>query len=213
MALPVVSVRARPEYRDLLQKVADLVRAGHGDALRRVLADIPGGPVGPFRSEAAAIAFIRDKLVADLRPLMLWVFGSRARGDARPDSDFDILVVLPDGLPPEAYTHQAVAAPLVASGLAFDIVPCSLATFEVERSVPGTLVHTVVTEGKLLWGRPPWRSIYRRPAPQATEGPDLHARSRRSREEPPPLSRRVRQRAVENQPPRELMSRPRKIKT
>ena len=40
-------------------------------------------------------------LIADaqetLRPVEFWLFGSRARGDARPDSDWDVLAVVSDG--------------------------------------------------------------------------------------------------------------------
>jgi predicted transcriptional regulator/predicted nucleotidyltransferase len=110
---------------------------------------------GPFRDESAALAFLRDRLVASLRPKAVWLFGSRARGDARPDSDFDLLVVLPDGLPDAAYSHQAVAAPLVACGLPFDAVPCSWSDFTSDRTIAGSLVHRAVTEGRLLYEAQP----------------------------------------------------------
>lgn len=151
MALPVQSIRAMSEHRDVLQAVADLLRQGREQDVRHLLDDVSARSVGPFRSEAAAIAFLRDRLVASLRPRMVWLFGSRARGDARPDSDFDLLVVLPDGLPEAACTPKAVAAPLVACGLAFDVMPCSWATFMADRAVDGTLVNRVVTEGRLLY--------------------------------------------------------------
>ena len=38
-----------------------------------------------------------DRVVAEADPLRVILFGSRARGAARPDSDVDLLVVLPDG--------------------------------------------------------------------------------------------------------------------
>jgi Nucleotidyltransferase domain len=100
MALPVQSVRALPEHREILQAVAELLKEGQAENLRRLLRDARLRPVGPFKSEAAALAFLRDRLVSELRPRMIWLFGSRARGDARPDSDFDLLVVL-RALPPE----------------------------------------------------------------------------------------------------------------
>ena len=73
-------------------------------------------PIGPFRSEAAAHGFLCDRLVFALRADAIWLFGSRARGDARPDSDFDLLVVLPDGQREEEYSYEAVANPVVACG-------------------------------------------------------------------------------------------------
>ncbi len=151
MALPVQSVRASPEHRDILQAVAGQLRQGRAESLRRMLRDAGAQPVGPFRSESAAIAFLRDRLVAALQPRMIWLFGSRARGDARPDSDFDLLVVLPDGLPDRAYGHAAVAAPLIACGLAHDVVPCRLSAFRSERLAGTGIVAKATTEGRLLY--------------------------------------------------------------
>lgn len=151
MALPVQSIRAMPEHRDVLQTVADLLRQGREKEVRHLLEDAKARSVGPFRDETAALAFLRDRLVASLRPKMIWLFGSRSRGDARPDSDFDLLVVLPDGLEDTAYSHKAVAAPLVACGLPFDAVPCAWSDFIADRGVPGNLVNRVTTEGRLLY--------------------------------------------------------------
>lgn len=151
MALPVQSIRARPEHRDLLQAVAELLRSGKGIIVRRLLADASLRPVGPFKDEAAALAFLRDRLVVALKPRAIWQFGSRARGDNDDDSDFDLLVVLPDGLAQEAYAPDRVAGPVVGCGLGYDIVPCSWSEFLKDRDVPGTLVHNAVTEGKAIY--------------------------------------------------------------
>jgi hypothetical protein len=152
MSLSVQSVRAKPEHREILQKVAALLRQDESAAeLRRFLEDPPARPVGPFRNEEAALAFLRDRLVADLRPSSIWFFGSRARGEARADSDFDLLVVLPDGQPEEVYSHCAVAAPVVACGLACDIVPSSWSDFVKDKDDPTTLVHAAVTQGREIY--------------------------------------------------------------
>jgi predicted nucleotidyltransferase len=43
-----------------------------------------------------------ERLVAALEPEEVWLFGSWARGEARPDSDVDLLVVVPyEGDPKE----------------------------------------------------------------------------------------------------------------
>jgi len=151
MALPVQSIRARPEHRDLLQAVAELLRAGKGTIVRRLLADASARPVGPFKDEGSALAFLRDRLVIALKPRAIWQFGSRARGDNDEDSDFDLLVVLPDGLPPEAYAPERVVEPVIGCGLGYDIVPCSWSEFLKDRAVPGTLVHNTVTEGRTIY--------------------------------------------------------------
>lgn len=151
MALPVQSIRAMPEHRDVLQAVADLLKQGKERDLRDLIANIENRPVGGFKSADAALAFMRDRLVASLRPRMIWLFGSRARGDARQDSDFDIMVVLPDGLDKAAYTHHNVASPLVACGIPYDIVPCAWSDYLVDKDNVGTFVAKIISEGKLLY--------------------------------------------------------------
>jgi predicted nucleotidyltransferase len=149
--LPVQSVRALPEHRPLLQAAAEFLRAGGAEALRRFLEDARSRPVGPVRSEADALQVLTDRLVAALRPRAVWLFGSRARGDARPDSDFDLMVVLPDGLPERAYSYEAVREPVLVSGVACDVVPCAWSDFVAARDAIGTLVRTVVREGRPLY--------------------------------------------------------------
>ena len=52
-----------------------------------------GGPVPTIDAELEAVT---AALVAvEPRPKRLLLFGSRARGEARPDSDIDLLVVMP----------------------------------------------------------------------------------------------------------------------
>jgi len=151
MPLPVQSIRAAPQHRAILQAVADMLRKGEEAAVLRLLSDISARSIGPFRDEEAAIAFLRDRLVTALRPRMVWLFGSRGRGDNQPDSDFDLLVVMPDDLPPKSYSHRAVAAPISACGLAVDVIPCSMVDFRENRGNPETLIGRAAREGKLLY--------------------------------------------------------------
>jgi len=151
MPLPVQSIRARPEHRSILQAVADLLRQGRAPLVRKLLDDATARPVGPFKDEASALAFLRDRLVVTLKPRAIWQFGSRARGDADADSDFDLLVVLPDGLPDEAYAPSRAAEAVAGCGLGYDIVPCSWSEFRKDRDVPGSLVHNAIAEGRPIY--------------------------------------------------------------
>ncbi len=153
MPLPVQSVRAAHEHRDILIQVADLLRKERAEDLRAILSRMDDAPVGPFRSETDALAFLRDRLVATLAPESIWLFGSRARGTATSQSDFDLLVVLPDGLGKNAYSHQAVAAPLVACGLAVDVVPCRHSEFIRDCGDASCLAGQAVQEGRRLYAR------------------------------------------------------------
>src|SRR5437660_10322232 len=82
MALPVQSIRARPEHRDILQTVADLLREGREPVVRKLLRDAKARPVGPFKDEAAALAFLRDRLVRAPKAPPAWRLRRRARGHA-----------------------------------------------------------------------------------------------------------------------------------
>ena len=54
---------------------------------------------GRFDSEQKALQAVVQRLVDALHPLSIYLFGSRAEGRARPDSDFDLVVVLDDEAP------------------------------------------------------------------------------------------------------------------
>ena len=45
----------------------------------------------------ADIARVVRRVVEEVDPLRVVLFGSRAKGNARPDSDIDLLIVVPDG--------------------------------------------------------------------------------------------------------------------
>ena len=84
------------------------------------------------------------------------LFGSWARGEARPDSDVDLLITAPDAWLAQhdrfvllADLWGAVAQP----DLSVDLVLHS--TSEVARRVqePGSLVHQAIREGVLLHGQ------------------------------------------------------------
>jgi hypothetical protein len=73
------------------------------------------------RTKAEDGAEIRDprldevlrRLVDAYRPETIYLFGSYARGDAGPDSDYDIMVIVPDDAAPERrrsrLAHRCVA--------------------------------------------------------------------------------------------------------
>lgn len=156
MATPLWSYRVPLEDRALLKRIADALKTDPTLAPRLEAAlDERAQPaettIGAFKSEQAALDFIRDRLVFSVRPESVWLFGSRARGGARPDSDFDVLVVLPDELGDKASDYRYVLEPLLGSGLPCDVVPCSLADFERAKDVPGTIAYEAFHSGRQLY--------------------------------------------------------------
>jgi predicted nucleotidyltransferase len=91
------------------------------------------------------------RLVERLNPISIWLFGSRAEGRARPDSDYDLLVIVPDGTP--AADLDAVGAYELTRGMGLpvDVVPCPRSIFEEEKHEVNTLACAAFARGKLLY--------------------------------------------------------------
>ena len=154
MPTPMLSLRAPSEQHALLRRIGQALKqdpALAADLDRLIAGEAVAVPIGPFRDETAALGFIRDRLIFALKPEAIWLFGSRARGTHRNDSDFDILAVLPDGLPPAAYDPARAAEALAGSGLGCDIVLCSRAEFEAGSQAQDSLAATVLREGRPLY--------------------------------------------------------------
>ncbi|WP_165219392.1 nucleotidyltransferase family protein [Affinirhizobium pseudoryzae] len=110
---------------------------------------------GSFGSEDAVLAEIIRRLVEALDPEMIWLFGSRGRGDARPDSDFDVLVVAKENGSFDSDDYDKVYAPLMGTGVGADVVPCDYATFMASLDLNTSIVRRIVDEGRLIFGSRP----------------------------------------------------------
>jgi uncharacterized protein len=93
-----------------------------------------------------------ERMVREWVPERIQLFGSRARGDAQRDSDWDFLVVVPEA-------SSASTDPLVPwrlrrdTGVRADVVVYTAADFEAERAVPNTLAYEAACAGVALYER------------------------------------------------------------
>ena len=90
------------------------------------------------------------RLVEAYRPDYIYLFGSVARGDAGPDSDYDIMVVVPDGAPLEVRECDLAYRVLRGLGIAKDILVWTRSEFEKRLHLKASLPSAIVREGKLL---------------------------------------------------------------
>jgi hypothetical protein len=109
--------------------------------------------IGPYRDEDAALQALVDRLVVGLRLRAIYLFGSRAEGRARPDSDFDLVVVLDDSAPDEATTYEAVYAPICGSGVGCDVVPCRIGELAEVLRDPANPWHLSWRNARMLYER------------------------------------------------------------
>ena len=98
----------------------------------------------------ASLAEIVRRLVELLHPERIYLFGSRARGDAGRDSDYDLMVVVSDLTEPAHRLAQRAHSVLWGLGTAADILVWSREAFESRRHLRASLPATVLREGTLL---------------------------------------------------------------
>jgi predicted nucleotidyltransferase len=94
---------------------------------------------------------IVKRLVKTYQPLHIYLFGSSARGEAGPDSDYDLMLVVPDDASPERKRAKLAYDSLWGTGAAADIVVWTADRFIRRSSVVTSLPATVLREGRLLY--------------------------------------------------------------
>lgn len=92
------------------------------------------------------------RIATQFHPDKVILFGSHARGTAGPDSDVDILVVMPvSGSKREKAIEIAVALHDVP--VAKDVIVVTPDDFEWRSQIVGTIERPAAREGKLLYAR------------------------------------------------------------
>ena len=90
------------------------------------------------------------RIVPSIHPLRVILYGSAARGDMGPDSDIDLLVVMPDGT---HRRHTVEELHGLFMGLAFpvDVVVTTPSHLERRRHSPGFVYATALLEERELY--------------------------------------------------------------
>jgi predicted nucleotidyltransferase len=105
----------------------------------------------PILEQDPKLAEIVQRLVAALKPERIYLFGSRAREEAGPDSDYDLLVVVPDSATPEQRDPGLAYRVLRGTGVGADVIVWPRAPFEARKPVVTSLPATVLREGTLIY--------------------------------------------------------------
>lgn len=111
---------------------------------------LKGSSVPPLTPEL--LGEIVTRILAVGAPHRIVLFGSRARGDVRADSDLDLLIVEDSRLPRYRRPPRYLRA-LVGVFPAKDVVVWTPAEVDAWRDVPHAFITTALREGRTLYER------------------------------------------------------------
>jgi predicted nucleotidyltransferase len=95
-----------------------------------------------------AIEPLIERIVSFWHPQAIWLFGSRARGLAVADSDWDLLVVVPDDLAPAGFDDpMTIWRVKQGTGVRADVVVCRASEFDEDRGTHNTIAYDAAVEG------------------------------------------------------------------
>lgn len=94
---------------------------------------------------------VTERLVRTYHPERIYLFGSIARGEAGPDSDYDLLLVMPDDSPPELLRPTRAYEALWGLQAAVDIHVWPRSKFESRLHLKASLPSTIIREGRELY--------------------------------------------------------------
>jgi len=104
--------------------------------------------------DTAPIAALLRLIVEAWEPEAIWLFGSRARGTAGVDSDWDLLAVVPDEVAERGATDPLAGWELARrAGARADVVATAASDFDDGEKVPNTLAYEAAHHGVLLYER------------------------------------------------------------
>ena len=90
------------------------------------------------------------RLVATYAPEQIYLFGSAARNERDVDSDYDLLVIVPDVTPAEARSSGRAYEALWGLEVSTDVLVWTRSAFDARLHLKASLPATVIREGRLL---------------------------------------------------------------
>ena len=102
--------------------------------------------------QEGVLAEISQRLVASLDPERIILFGSQAKGNADPESDIDLFVIVSDSYLSPARRSAEARRYLRGLSVAIDIIVRTRAEFERYRDARTSLEWDVVHHGIALHG-------------------------------------------------------------
>jgi len=97
------------------------------------------------------LAEVVRRLQVLYHPERIYLFGSTARGEAGPDSDYDLMVIVPDSTPVSLRDSGRAYKAIWRLGVAADVLVWAHSDFAERLPLKASLPSTIAREGKLLY--------------------------------------------------------------
>lgn len=101
-------------------------------------------------ADSKVVESLVQNIVEAVHPLKMILFGSYARGKACPDSDIDVLVVMPESAHCRR-TAQLLYRQIKGLGVPFDILVTTHSKLEKHKDNIGLIYRTVLQEGQKIY--------------------------------------------------------------
>jgi predicted nucleotidyltransferase len=127
------------------REAVEAYRANIGPRRAVALSDLP------LSADAARwLPVIKRRIVRRFRPDRIILFGSQARGDAREDSDADLIVVIP-GNAHRRHTEAAIYGSLAGIPFGTDVIVVHPEDIEAGAQLTGSVLGPALREGRTLY--------------------------------------------------------------
>ena len=99
------------------------------------------------------IGELARRIAEAVRPNRIILFGSAARGELGPDSDIDVLVIMPDGVH-RGHTTEKIYRELWGFGVAKDVVVVTDSDVRERGHDPFMVIRQALAEGREVYRAP-----------------------------------------------------------
>ena len=103
-----------------------------------------------MQSDPEVIEQLVRRIIEIVQPLRIILFGSAARAEMGPDSDIDVLVVMPEGVH-RRRTAQLLYRQIRGLGVPFDILVATPNDLERHRDNIGLVYQSILREGREVY--------------------------------------------------------------
>ena len=103
-----------------------------------------------MQSYSQIINHLVQRIIEEVHPLRIILFGSAATGEIGPDGDVDLLIVMPDGVH-RRRTAQLLYRKIRGIDVPFDVIVATPTDLEKHKDNIGLIYRTILQEGKEVY--------------------------------------------------------------